>query len=53
MAQVLKNFDPTRERCWIAERNAARVGAVMIVKHSDTSREHQVHSRTPRLLAGS
>ena len=36
MAQVLKNFDATRERCWIAERNAARVGAVMIVKHSDT-----------------
>ena len=36
VAQVLKNFDPTRERCWIAERNAARVGAVMIVKHSDT-----------------
>ena len=36
VAQVLKNFDPTRERCWIAERHAARVGAVMIVKHSDT-----------------
>jgi len=36
VAQVLKNFDPTRERCWIAERNGARVGAVMIVKHSDT-----------------
>lgn len=36
VAQVLKNFDATRERCWIAERNAARVGAVMIVKHSDT-----------------
>ncbi len=36
VAQFLKNFDPTRERCWIAECNAARVGAVMIVKHSDT-----------------
>ena len=36
VAQVLKNFDPTRERCWIAERNAAPVGAVMIVKQSDT-----------------
>jgi ribosomal protein S18 acetylase RimI-like enzyme len=35
VAQFLKNFDPTRERCWIAERNTARVGAVMIVKHSD------------------
>jgi DNA-binding MarR family transcriptional regulator/GNAT superfamily N-acetyltransferase len=36
VAQFLKNFDPTRERCWIVERNAARVGAVIIVKHSDT-----------------
>jgi ribosomal protein S18 acetylase RimI-like enzyme len=36
VAQVLRNFDPTRERCWIAERNAVRVGAVMIVKDSDT-----------------
>ena len=36
VAQFLKNFDPTRERCWIAECNAARVGAVMIVKQSDT-----------------
>jgi DNA-binding MarR family transcriptional regulator/ribosomal protein S18 acetylase RimI-like enzyme len=36
VAQFLKNFDPPRERCWIAECNAARVGAVMIVKHSDT-----------------
>ena len=35
VAQFLKNFDPTRERCWIAECNAAPVGAVMIVKHSD------------------
>jgi DNA-binding MarR family transcriptional regulator/GNAT superfamily N-acetyltransferase len=35
VAQVLKNFDATRERCWIAERHAARVGAVMIVKQSD------------------
>jgi GNAT superfamily N-acetyltransferase len=36
VAQFLKNFDSTRERCWIAECNAARVGAVMIIKHSDT-----------------
>jgi DNA-binding MarR family transcriptional regulator/GNAT superfamily N-acetyltransferase len=36
VAQFLTNFDPGRERCWIAERDDARVGAVMIVKHSDT-----------------
>jgi len=35
VAQFLKAFDPARERCWIAERDAAPVGAVMIVKHSD------------------
>jgi DNA-binding MarR family transcriptional regulator/N-acetylglutamate synthase-like GNAT family acetyltransferase len=35
VAEVLKNFDPARERCWIAERRADRVGAVMIVKQSD------------------
>ena len=36
VAQFLKNLDPARERCWIAERNTARVGAVMIVKQSNT-----------------
>jgi ribosomal protein S18 acetylase RimI-like enzyme len=36
VAQVLRNFDHTRERCWIAERHGARVGAVMVVKQSDT-----------------
>ncbi len=35
VAQFLKNFDPDRERCWIAECDGARVGAVMIVKESD------------------
>jgi DNA-binding MarR family transcriptional regulator/N-acetylglutamate synthase-like GNAT family acetyltransferase len=36
VAQFLKNFDVARERCWIAERDGSPVGAVMIVKHSDT-----------------
>jgi ribosomal protein S18 acetylase RimI-like enzyme len=36
VAPFLRSFDPARERCWIAERDAAPVGAVMIVKHSDT-----------------
>jgi DNA-binding MarR family transcriptional regulator/GNAT superfamily N-acetyltransferase len=35
-AQFLKHFDPARERCWIAECDGAPVGAVMIVRHSDT-----------------
>src|SRR4030095_10412476 len=36
VAHFFKNFDAPRERCWIAECNADRVGAVMIIKHSDT-----------------
>jgi DNA-binding MarR family transcriptional regulator/N-acetylglutamate synthase-like GNAT family acetyltransferase len=35
VAQFLKNFDPAREHCWIAERDGAPLGAVMIVKQSD------------------
>ena len=34
VAQFLKTFDPARERCWIAERDAVPVGAVMIVRQS-------------------
>ncbi|HEY1307650.1 MAG TPA: helix-turn-helix domain-containing GNAT family N-acetyltransferase [Vicinamibacterales bacterium] len=36
VAQFLKNFDGARERCWIAEYGSVPVGAVMIVKQSDT-----------------
>jgi DNA-binding MarR family transcriptional regulator/GNAT superfamily N-acetyltransferase len=36
VAQFLKTFDPARERCWVAERDDVPVGAVMIVKHSET-----------------
>ncbi len=35
VAQFLKNFDPVRERCWIAERYGAPIGAVMIVKQTE------------------
>jgi DNA-binding MarR family transcriptional regulator/ribosomal protein S18 acetylase RimI-like enzyme len=35
VAQFLKTFDSSRERCWVAERDAAPVGAVMIVRQSD------------------
>jgi DNA-binding MarR family transcriptional regulator/N-acetylglutamate synthase-like GNAT family acetyltransferase len=33
-AKFLKDFDPTRERCWIAELDGRRVGSVMLVKRS-------------------
>lgn len=34
-AQFLKDFDPARERCWIAEIDGQQVGSVFLVKHTD------------------
>ncbi len=33
-AKFIRNFDPKRERCWIAERNGEIVGSVFLVKKS-------------------
>lgn len=35
-ARFIRNFDPARERCWIAERGGERVGSVMVVAKSKT-----------------
>lgn len=35
VAQFLKDFDPARERCWIAEIDGRQVGSVFLVKHSE------------------
>jgi DNA-binding MarR family transcriptional regulator/N-acetylglutamate synthase-like GNAT family acetyltransferase len=35
-ASFIENFDPKRERCWIAERDGDIVGSVMLVKKSKT-----------------
>lgn len=35
VAKFIKNYDPKRERCWIAERDGKRVGGVFIAKDSD------------------
>lgn len=32
VADFVKNFDPQRERCWIADMNGEPVGCVMVVK---------------------
>jgi GNAT superfamily N-acetyltransferase len=34
-ATFLRNFDPKRERCWIAEREGENVGAVFLVRHPE------------------
>jgi DNA-binding MarR family transcriptional regulator/N-acetylglutamate synthase-like GNAT family acetyltransferase len=36
VAKFIQNFDPARERCWIAERGGENVGAVFLVEQSDT-----------------
>jgi ribosomal protein S18 acetylase RimI-like enzyme len=35
VAGFINDFDPKRERCWIAERNGKRLGAVFLVRKSD------------------
>ena len=34
-AKFIRNFDPARERCWVAELDGEIVGAVFLVKDSD------------------
>jgi DNA-binding MarR family transcriptional regulator/GNAT superfamily N-acetyltransferase len=34
-ADFIERFDPTREACWIAERDGARVGSVFLVQARD------------------
>src|SRR4051812_32659675 len=34
-AEFIQNFDPKRERCWIAERDGEIVGSVFLVKKDD------------------
>ncbi len=35
VAAFVRNFDPARERCWIAEVDGEPVGSVFVVRHSD------------------
>ena len=35
VAQFIRNYDPKRERSWIAEKDGGRVGAVFVAKASD------------------
>jgi DNA-binding MarR family transcriptional regulator/GNAT superfamily N-acetyltransferase len=35
VADFVRNFDPRRERCWVAEREGEAVGSVFVVRQSD------------------
>jgi len=35
VAQFIKNYDPNRERCWIAEKDGERVGGAFVAKVCD------------------
>ena len=35
VATFLRHYDPSRERCWIAERAGERVGSVFLMQHPD------------------
>ena len=35
VARFLREFDPAREHCWIAEQDGAPIGSVFLVKESD------------------
>ena len=37
VAEFVNNFDPERERCWIAEMNGENVGCVMLVKDNQSN----------------
>jgi GNAT superfamily N-acetyltransferase len=34
-AQFIRNFDPARERCWIAEKGGAFLGCIFLVRKTD------------------
>jgi DNA-binding MarR family transcriptional regulator/GNAT superfamily N-acetyltransferase len=36
VAQFLRNYDPSREQCWIAEKDGEAAGSIFLVRESDT-----------------
>ena len=48
VARFVKHFDPALERCWIAEADGERVGAVLVVKQSRSTAKLRLLIVEPR-----
>src|SRR5438105_4110237 len=48
VARFVKHFDPALERCWIAEIDGERVGAVLVVKQSESTAKLRLLIVEPR-----
>jgi GNAT superfamily N-acetyltransferase len=48
VARYIRNFDPDRERGWIAELDGERVGAVFVVRRSATVAQLRLLILTPQ-----
>lgn len=46
-AQVLRGFDPSRERAWIAERHGERVGSAFVVRKEEAVAQLRMLILTP------
>lgn len=46
-AQIVKNFDPAWDRCWMAELDGERVGSVFVVRKSKTVAQLRLLILTP------